>query len=76
MDWISVVDKLPGCWSQHGSTFASGYVLTFDSYGEYNISQYLKRGEHTSSGWVKLSEGWEGDEQVTHWCELTPPEKI
>lgn len=74
MNWINVNKKMPECWSQHGKSFATGYLLTYDKYGEYQINQYWQHGEHTSKGWIKSSEGWEeSDGEVTHWCELTPP---
>lgn len=75
INWISVEDDLPDCWSQHGKSFASGYVLTYDETGEYEIGQYWKHGEHTSRGWIQKSEGWENEFKVTHWARLNTPKK-
>jgi hypothetical protein len=76
MNWISVNDKLPICWSQHGDSFASGYLLTCDKYGEYEINQYWKHGKHTGKGWIQNNEGWEEmDGEITHWCKIESPKK-
>jgi hypothetical protein len=78
MEWISVKDRLPDCWSQHGSSYGSGYLLTCDSCGEIEIGQYWKHGKHTSKGFELEKECWEGYSKhdveggiyVTHWMPL------
>lgn len=75
-EWISVKDNLPECWSQHGKSFATGCLLTFNKYGEYEINQYWEHGEHTSKGWIKSGESWdESNGDVTHWMSLPEPPK-
>jgi hypothetical protein len=75
MNWISVKYKLPDCWSQHNKSFNSGYLLTYDAHGNFEINQYWKHYKDTANGLVLESEGWES-EGVTHWQELKPPHEI
>lgn len=70
MNWININDKMPECWSQHGTSFASGYLLTKDKYDEYQVNQYWEHG----NGSVKVNAGWEEmDGDITHWCEIDAP---
>ena len=74
MEWISVKDKMPECWSQHGKSFASGYLLTYNIYKEFEKNQYWQHGEHTGNGWIKKKEGWEeNDGAITHWANVVLP---
>ena len=74
MNWIDVKDKLPDCDYQHDKIYASGFVLTVDIYGDYEINQYAKYYKHTSDGLVLEKEGWnEMDGEITHWIKLTQP---
>ena len=77
MNWISIEKSgLPECWSQHGKSFASGYVLTYNKFGEFEINQYWQHGTHTGMGWIKEREGWEeNDGNITHYVELVGPNK-
>ena len=64
--WISVKEQLPECWSQHRNDYASGYVLGYTKYGEWEITQLWNNKD------------WEGDDDnegdyITHWMPLTVP---
>lgn len=75
MDWISVNDELPECWSQHRSTFVSSNVLVYDDAEEYEITHLVREGFWDENGWNFKREYWAGydsDEtfNATHWMEL------
>lgn len=59
--WISVSDRMPECWSQHGKAYGSGYLLTANSHGEITINQYWQSPDDVK---------WEEDVEVTHWQPL------
>jgi len=69
MNWISVKNKLPTCWSQHKNNYGSGYVLGYTKYNEVVITQLWNNKD------------WEGDDiseddYITHWMDLPiPPQK-
>jgi len=67
MKWNNVKDKLPMCWSQHGSTLSSGYVLTRDGAGDYEINEYIKKG--SNEYWLEGCDEF----PVTHWVEIEGP---
>ena len=75
MKWINVNDEMPECWSQHGDSFGSGYVLTWDGSGEFEVDQYWKHGKHTSKGWIQDKEGWDTQNEVTHWMLIEAPKQ-
>lgn len=70
-EWVSTNERLPECWSQHGTNFASGQVLVCTIYGEIEISQLWD-----SKHWEDGEGGWEDLSYVTHWMPLPPfPDK-
>ena len=42
MEWISVKESLPDCWSQHRNHYGSGYLLGYTKYNEVEITQLWK----------------------------------
>ena len=76
MNWISVKDKLPDCWSQHRDDYGSGYLLGYTKFGECEITQLwnIKMGDGTYKyEW----EGSDGEEDyITHWMRLPEPPKV
>lgn len=70
MKWISVEDRLPDCWVQHGDVFTSELVLTYDVYNETEIGERVEIGEHTEKGFEITERAWTCDVEVTHWMPL------
>lgn len=67
-EWYSVDIILPETHNQHGSYYGSGYLLTYDKLGNWDINQYWR----SSSEWGEGA--WEIDnELVTHWSFLIKP---
>lgn len=63
MEWISVKDRLPECWSHHNKNYGSGYLLGYTKYNEVVITQLWD------------NKYWEGDDDndgdyITHWMSL------
>lgn len=66
MNWISVKDKLPECYSQHRDNYGSGYVLGYTKYNEVVITQLWNDKDWEGDGWFDSS-------YITHWMNLPLP---
>jgi hypothetical protein len=65
MNWISVTNKLPTCWSQHGKDYGSGYLLGYTKYNEVVITQLWNNKDWENED--------EEDDYITHWMNLPLP---
>jgi len=65
MNWISVKNKLPICWSQHGKDYGSGYLLGYTKYNEVVITQLWNNKDWENED--------EEDDYITHWMNLPLP---
>ena len=73
-NWINVKECLPECHSQHRLDYASGYLLGYTKYGEFEITQLWQFRQEDGS----YKYHWEGDDEhtgdyITHWIELKHP---
>jgi len=73
-NWISVKECLPEYHSQHRLDYASGYLLGYTKYGEFEITQLWQFRQEDCSYKYHL----DGDDEhtgdyITHWTELKHP---
>lgn len=66
MNWISVKERLPECFNQHGKDYSSNFVLVYDVYKEVSITCLWN-----DKKWGEYDAFYE----VTHWMPLPEPPK-